>query len=698
MKHTILLIFLFIFFKSYSLEITKSDLKEFSICTNFKKLGHILQSNLKHVLNYQLPIIPVSQCESLDKAIYLQKCKLCSDGLKDEGFIIKKEYDENKIYIKAKTREGILNGIYAFLEKIGYIRFSKNYEYIPEDFSISSMDIKENPAFEYREIFVKETNNPYFAERFRLNGRLGHRINYPLRFGNNYVLLLSLQDLFDEDIEKFSCGNQIDFTDEEAIYEAEEALKSILKEEMQNKKGKFNVLISPNDVNDYCRNSSSLERIQEGGSPSTPYIDFVSRIAQELKDEFPDVKFFALAYHWSRKPPESYHKLPDNMGIFFSTIDADFSKPLILRNNTYILDDLLKWCKYTNTIYVWHYITNFSNYLIPFPDIYQVADDIKYLSSIPQVKGVLLQGAYDTFGSDMIDIKLYVFSKLLWNPSLNIDKLLEDTLKKIYGSAWEYIQEYIDTLYLYVKNPDVPLFVKTKPDYLNKEILDKLFNILSSAEEKIEKEKLVNLEKLWLGLAVAARLNNRYEGQISRKTIGYLIRRFKISHYAEGKSIDNLRIFLRLNTREASIPVNVETTEKWIDFQELSLNICCSDIIEDRLSSNKLAIAISGSKDDWAVQLNLSTLPEGIWDIYAVVRVQAKDNIEPEDKIAFRYGVYPLDIVEEAPLEDFIDGEYHVVHIGAFKNKNYTVWIAPPKEDYIEYVLVDRIFVIKRSF
>ena len=699
MRLLLFLIFLLTVSQSQSFELTKDSLKEFSICTDNKKLGCILQKKLQKIIDYSLPVVSLDEC-SYEKVILLEKCEDCDDIKTEEGFIIKKEYNQSQIEIKGKTEEGVLYGIYTFLEKIGYKKFSPNYETIPEDFYISELDIEENPAFEYREIFVKEANNPYFAESFLLNGRLGHRTKYPLRFGNKFFFLISLKDLFD-DIENYQCGNQIDFTNKDAVHEAVESLREILDDAIKNKKGSISVLISPNDINDYCRNSSSLERIQEGKSPATPYIDFVSHIAQDLKDEFPDVKFFALAYHWSRKPPENYQKLPENMGVLFSTIEADFSKPLLIRNNTYILKDLLNWRKYTDTIYVWHYITNFSNYLIPFPDIYQIADDIKYFSKIPEVKGIFLQGAYDTFGSDMVDIKLYLFSKLMWNPSLDIDRLLEETLKNLYGSAWEDIQEYIDTLYLYVKGPKVPMYVKTQPEFIKGEIINKLFSILKSAQEHIEEDRLINLEKIKLGFYILALLNeNKIDNNIVkdvRKNLPHLLKKFKVSHYAEGKNIDSLKKLLKVHHINNNISFGIESSEKKIDFQEFSLKLCCSEIIKDRLASNRLAVAVYGSKDDWAIQLDLNSLPEGNWDIYAVVRTQVKDGTDPEDKIAFRYGIYPLDIVEEAPLEDFIDGEYHVVYIGTFSNKNYTVWIAPPGKDYVEYLLVDKIFAVKKD-
>ena len=48
-----------------------------------------------------------------------------------------------------------------------------------------------------------------------------------------------------------------------------------------------------------------------------------------------------------------------------------------LLGNKELFDDLLSWHKYKKNIYVWHYITNFSGYFQPFPNINTTAQDIK---------------------------------------------------------------------------------------------------------------------------------------------------------------------------------------------------------------------------------------------------------------------------------------------------------------------------------
>ena len=703
MVRLVILFQLLLFFNLFGYPITEKNISQYKIFTNLERAGSVLKENLQKIPGISLKYYMLDEPRIEEKGLYLFVCKdhcfgFSTDSLSPDGFRITK-LDEN-ILVISKTPQGLIYGTYFLLEKLGFVFLSQDFIHVPEKFYIDRIDVEENPSFLYREIFVKELDDPDFAEVLRLNGRLGHRENRPLKYGNIFILTVSLNDIvpkerYQKTDPEYFCGNQLDFTNDEVKEIARINTDRILSRhrDLEN----LHLLISTNDINDYCRNSSSLKRINEGGAPSTPYIDFVRYIAEGLREEYPHVKFLALAYQWSRKPPKKYPKLPENMGIFFSTIDADFSKPLLIRNNTYILRDLEKWTGITDYIFIWHYIANFGNYLIPFPNIYQVADDIKYFSSKKEIKGVFLQGAYNTYGSDMVELKSWLFSKLLWNPRLNVDNLLETFLHYYYGKGAEEVEKYIDTLYRYVKDPRIILSVKTPPTYLDTDLLMELLGLLKRAKEK---EKLLqkHIDRLIFSVNTAILLNqekfsNTEIVRQAKESVLEKIDTYKISRYSENGSVEDLK----------NIPVSIKspikpdtvTTSRWIDFQEFSMKICCGDIIEDRYASNGIAVAVAGWKTDWAVQLDLKDLPEGKWDIYFVIRVQANEGIDPQGIKAFRYGVYPADNEKEAFLEDFYDGEYKTVYIGRFAgNSELVLWIAPAGDNRIEYILVDRIFAV----
>ncbi len=675
-------LFLLLFNIAFGFHLDKQSLEEYSIQAEVDEPAEILNRYIEEAFGYTLE-------GKSSKKIYISLCKdICYDidisEMSPEGFVIQNKGDD--IFILSKSESGLIYGVYRFLEELGFRFFTPEFIHKPENFHFDFINIREEPSFRYREIFVKELDNPYWSEMFFLNGRTGHRIDRPLRYGNRYMLMLSLYDIVPD--KEFHCGNQIDFTDQQAKEIAVENVRALLKR-YKNKEN-LHLLISTNDINTYCKNKRSLERIKEGKAPSTPYLDFVSYIASSLKDEFPDVMFFALAYQWSRKPPKNYGKLPENMGILFSTSEADFSKPLLIRNNTDIVRDLLNWRKITGYIFVWHYITNFSNYLIPFPNIYQIADDIKYLSRISEVKGIFLQGAYNSKGSSLIELKSWLFAKLLWNANQDVDSLLSEFLRYYYKGAEKQVEEYIDKLYLYVKNPSVKLKIKTPPNFLDTDFVKELIEIIKEGKENTDfPETKEHLDHILATLYVYLLINgdsSLSEGE--KSLIGKVLNKRDIRKFSESGDINDILLFINSETKE------VYSERGEVEFQEFHLKLCCSDIVEDRYASNGIAVAVAGWRKDWAVQFDLDNLPEGYWDLYFRIRVQAKEDENPEGITAFRYGVYPFSDTKEEYLEDFFDGEYRNVYIGRYKKGKGTVWIAPPGNSHVEYILVDKIYAV----
>jgi len=65
------------------------------------------------------------------------------------------------------------------------------------------------------------------------------------------------------------------------------------------------------------------------------------------------------------------------------------------------------------------------------------------------VKGMLSQGNYNGKGADLNELKVYLLSKLQWNPYMSEAEYryhMQDFLEGYYGDGWRYIKEYIDVL------------------------------------------------------------------------------------------------------------------------------------------------------------------------------------------------------------------------------------------------------------
>ncbi|NPA51534.1 MAG: DUF4838 domain-containing protein [Aquificae bacterium] len=644
---------------------------------------------------------------------------------KDQSFMIK-TFDDD-IIITADSPIGIVYGAYHFLENyLGFRFLSKDFTYIPTGKIISipsNLEDLQSPRFFYREIFINESEDPDFALRLKLNGRLGHRNHKPLRFGNVFVKLNSIFDLVPKKYAKkhpeYFCGGQLDFTNPAVKEIALKNARKILKN-YKNIDGKFYFVISNADTGFYCANKSSIKRIKEGKAPSTPYLDFIVYLATRLKKEYPNAIFTASAYLWSRKPPKVYDRLPDNTAVFFCDIEADFSKPIYEKENKKIYKDLKNWTKISDHIVIWHYITNFNNYFQPYPNIYSVSENIKTYAKLKQIKGVFLQGSYGTPYGDMSDLKLYLFARLLWNPNLDSELIIDDFLKKFYGKSYQYIKEYIQLLYQSSKENPYPLRTKLiqKTPYLNAEFFVKAENIFNKALSSVDEDSIFykNIKKLKFGVDLMLLLNLPYLQKTAeekgldwfspvylktlKRELKAFIKQNNIRVYSEGGRIKDLLTLIDIDRSTVTYPKEAQgyTLDKdWFDYQEYLLQICCGARFErDPLASDKVAVSMPGHSTAWGIQLNLSFLPKGKWKLYFSIRVEPTATYS-KNSPAFRYGVYRKIKRKEKKLAEFLDGKYHTIYVGTVKNTDGKLWIAPAGNKSVKKIYIDRVFIIKAN-
>ncbi len=672
-----------------------------------KNSATILNSYIKKITSYQLPI--TNNKDSTNAIILLTKDQLHLlnknskinklNSLKDDGFII--SINNNTIYIAGTNERGLLYAIYYFLEKyLNTLFLSKEFEVIPKQANISLKNVYDiqEPRFEYREIFSKESDDITYAIKNRLNGRFGHRAKdiqnsaFFIKIYNNFVATNLVN------IAKFKCNNQIDFLEKKAQNVAINSIKEIIHS--QNISKNSIIFLEQNDVLTYCNN------IPIGKNPSYTTTIYAKNIANKLKDR----QILIQAYQWSRKPPKKFIKLPKNLGIFYSTIEANFSKPLKDKENRAILNDLKGWGRFSDNIYIWHYLTNYSGYLQPFANILALDQDIKTFAKDKNIKGVFLQGSYESEKGEFSNLKTWVFSKLLWNPELDIKELIKKFCDNYYGDASNDVQKYIYTLDKITKQTNSSLFVKTSANekYLDEKYLLQLEKILLDGLKKIKNQPIYkkHLLEVFSGIDYVRILkgtDNVTRDRSKDRFIEFLKNSPSLTHYAEGKSIDDLKPFLNIQrafAKEPKIVKKLKQNIEWFDFQEYSLKLCCNKIVYDENASDKISAMMRGNQSDWGFQLDSSSLPKGKWDIYSSIKVVLHKDISFIDnaRIALFYGIYPSFEKKFKLITQIPNNRYHVIKLGTISsNSNTTIWISPPNNNIVKSLFVDRIFITKSS-
>jgi hypothetical protein len=147
-------------------------------------------------------------------------------------------------------------------------------------------------------------------------------------------------------------------------------------------------------------------------------------------------------------------------------------------------DILSGWNKLTDNIFIWHYATDFSNYLMPFPNFHNFTEAIKtYAKS--GVSGIFMQGAYTSPGSSDADLRAWVMARLLWNPEYDPEALVNEWMHAVYGKAYSPMRAIYDLAHCRVKSPDLHLRIFDAPtrELWPDDIVSDMDKLYASAEK-----------------------------------------------------------------------------------------------------------------------------------------------------------------------------------------------------------------------
>ena len=218
------------------------------------------------------------------------------------------------------------------------------------------------------------------------------------------------------------------------------------------------ISISQNDGSDtYCRCETCQAIIDEEGSPSGPILRFVNAVARR----FPDKEISTLAYLFSVKPPRKTVPL-ENVSIMLCDIDCRRQTSLPENpSGQEFMRHLEGWSAICDNIFLWDYGINFDNYLSPFPNLQTIKDNMVIFRD----HGVKMHFSQinSSRGGDMAELRPYLVSKLMWNPSASLDSLERHFCEAYYGKAAPYILRYIHTLEGAAVATDVDLFIYDSP-------------------------------------------------------------------------------------------------------------------------------------------------------------------------------------------------------------------------------------------
>ena len=201
--------------------------------------------------------------------------------------------------------------------------------------------------------------------------------------------------------------------------------------------------ISQNDYYNYCECKNCADFVKaHGGEQSALIIDWANAVAEAVEGEFPNVKIVTFAYQYGRRAPKNI-KPRHNVWVELCTIECDFAHPLESDTDYGFTPDIKEWSKLTRNLTIWNYVTNFKNHLYPYPNFNCFKPDIEFFVRNGAIGLFEQADAYCNVG-DMVRLRYWVLSHLMWNPSLDTKKLVREFLYGYYTpEVGAIFEEYI---------------------------------------------------------------------------------------------------------------------------------------------------------------------------------------------------------------------------------------------------------------
>ena len=378
------------------------------------------------------------------------------DRLDGEELVIKTK--GNRLLLAGGQSRGTLYAVSRFLQQQCGVRWWTPWaSRIPRQSTlrVGELERRERPAFEYREPYWYPAFDRDWSWHNRCNGQssglpaeLGGCIRYK-GFVHTFYPLVPPEKHFPLHPEWFSLINgkrtagraQLCLTNPNLRDFVVERVKQWLRESPD----ASIISVSQNDWQGACQCPDCQALDDAEGTHAATMLAFANYIAEKVEPDFPRVAVDTLAYQYTRRPPKTLQPRP-NVIVRLCSIECNFREPLDDPSNAAFAADIRGWSKLCQRLYVWDYTTDFAHYVQPHPNWFALGPNLRFFQE-HNVRGVFEQGAYQSHGSEMAELRAWVLAQLLWNPQQDDRALIQEFLEGYYGpAAAPSLSRYLDLM------------------------------------------------------------------------------------------------------------------------------------------------------------------------------------------------------------------------------------------------------------
>lgn len=415
----------------------------------------------------------------------------------DEGFTYRSVGDD--LWIYGGKQRGTMYGVYSFLEnELGVRWYTKSCTKVPKcnTWSFKKLNHSETPAVGIRQMDYFDAQDAAFLAHNKVNSIWNSQVN---KYGNlvgywrchTFEHFVSSNKYFDTHPEYFSLRDgerkpytQLCLTNPDVLELCRNGMLQVINDFPEY----WVYSLSQNDNQNYCQCEKCTEIANRYGGQSGLLLWFVNQVADVVKEHHPDKHISTFAYQYTRGVPTGITPR-DNVVIRLCSIECCFGHPLSeCDHNKPFMEDIRKWKDVAGKLFIWDYVTNFRQYLAPFPNFNVLAPNIKTFID-HNVIGIYEEGQYQSTGGSFADLRTWVLNKLLWNPEQDTMALVDDFIGGYYGAAAPYVRKYFNLCHKQLKD-DMVLdiyYVENHPIF-SKEFLKRANELVDKACQAVENE------------------------------------------------------------------------------------------------------------------------------------------------------------------------------------------------------------------
>ncbi len=374
-------------------------------------------------------------------------------ALGEEGYRISVDGDD--LVLAGGTGRGVMNAIFALLEEdLGCRFYTSDFAKLPKNHTLIVNPVPRTfiPKLRLRDPFYVcafdaawSLENRTNAPHANVSEEDGGHIDYDGLFVHTHAKLLTPDKYFHDHPEYFALNaqgkrypHQLCATDPEVARIVTEAVLRRLRKHPDTEIVSVSKNDNPGTEICYCERCKKI-RAEEGSDMGCQLV-LVNAVADAVAKEFPHVTVDTLAYLETLPPPKHARPRPNVAIRLCNDHVGAWTYPFTPAEECPVAQSIANWSKIQKRIYIWDYTANYAHYLLPMPNVDVMAANIRFWID-HHAEGVMLEGG-NAGPSEADQMKSWVTSKLLWDPSRDEKALVQDYIWGYYGNAAPVLAEY----------------------------------------------------------------------------------------------------------------------------------------------------------------------------------------------------------------------------------------------------------------